>query len=729
MSRVLIVSNRLPISVSKREEGIEVSRSTGGLATGLSGVHEASGGRWIGWPGVADDALSDADRQQLGPRFEELRVVPVPLAEAEIHRYYEDFCNGILWPLFHYLMGKLPLEFDGFDLYETVNQRFADAIVANHQPGDVVWVHDYHLMLVPQMVRERLPDATIGYFLHIPFPSSEVFRTLPFRERLLEGLLGADLVGFHTAAYARHFTSSALRVLGATSDVTSLQWGHRQVHTGVFPMGIDVEGYRNASAKPEVNARAEELRARDGNKLVFGLDRLDYTKGIPRRLLAFERLLQRHPELHGKVQLVQCGTASRTNVEAYQEFRSQVEGLVGRILGTYATPDWVPVNYILRGLPFEENLALYKAADVMLVTPIRDGMNLVAKEFVAARDDEDGVLVLSEFAGASSDLPEALSINPYDVEGTAEVLYRALTMPKDDRHTRMVGLRKRVLGASVQAWADRFVSTLRNQAHLHPATKPTRSDELARLLARVRDASSLVLFLDYDGSLVPFAPTPDLAKPDEELLSLLRGLAARPNTFVNVVSGRDRTTLARWLGPLPLALHAEHGSWSRPVGGEGRENLITGVLDWREPALEILRDFAAHTPGSLVEEKVVGVAWHYRMAEPDFGARQANELRLHLLERFANAPVEILSGERVVELRPHGVNKGRVVGPLAEAHPGALLVAIGDDRTDEDMFAALPPGHVALHVGPGASRAEFRVAGVKDVRAFLKGVLAPEGSR
>ncbi len=719
MSRVLIVSNRLPIAVTRGPQGLDVGRSTGGLATGLAGVHEASKGLWVGWPGIPDDTLDDAERRQLQAQFEDLRVVPVPLTQSEVNCYYEDFCNGILWPLFHYLMGKLPLEFEGFELYEKINRRFADAVVACHQPGDVIWVHDYQLMLVPQMIREQLPDATIGYFLHIPFPSSEVFRTLPFRERLMEGLLGADLVGFHTAAYARHFTSTALRVLGVTADVSALRWGHRQVHTGVFPMGIDVAGYLEVSAKPEVNQRVATLKDRGDNKLIFGLDRLDYTKGIPRRLLAYERMLKKHPELHGKVQLVQCGTVSRSNVEAYQDFRSQVEALVGRIQGTFATPDWVPVNFILRGLPFEELIALYKAADVMLVTPIRDGMNLVAKEFVATRDDEDGVLVLSEFAGAASDLPEAMSINPYDVEGTADTLYRALMLPPDERHTRMKGLRKRVLGASVQDWAARFLDVLAQQVRQSPSTEASRSGELTELVGRIREAPELVLLLDYDGTLVPFAPTPELARPDSDLLALLQRLCDRPRTFVNVVSGRDRTTLSRWLGTLPVSLHAEHGIWSRPAGGVGQETQVLGAMDWREPALEILRDYAAHTPGSLVEEKVVGVAWHYRMAEPDYGARQANELRLHLLEHFANVPVEVLSGEKVVELRPHGVNKGRVVSPAVMGHPEALMVAIGDDLTDEDLFAALPAGHVSVHVGPGPSRAEYRVDRVNDVRALL----------
>jgi trehalose 6-phosphate synthase/phosphatase len=720
MARVLIVSNRLPITVKRTEGGFEVERSAGGLATGLHGVHERSGGLWIGWPGVADDELSDEDREGLGPRFEELRVVPVALSTDEVERYYEGFCNGILWPLFHYLLGTLPLEFEGYGLYEAVNRRFADAICERHQPDDVIWVHDYQLMLVPSMVRERIPEARIGYFLHIPFPSSEVFRTLPFRAGILRGLLGADLIGFHTAAYMRHFASSAVRMLGIAADVDTLRVGDRRARLSVFPMGIDVQSFAAMAASESVRARAAEVRGQGDVQIVLGVDRLDYTKGIPRRLLAFERLLQKHPELRGKVRLVQCAAPSRTNVAAYQEFRHDVEALVGRIVGRYATPEWVPVHFIMRGMPLEDIVPLYLAADVMLVTPIRDGMNLVAKEFVATRDDEDGVLVLSEFAGAASELAEALPINPFDVEGTAEQIYHALTMPLDDRRTRMRGLRKRVMSTSVQDWAQRFLAEIEvTVKERTPRSAPTTASVMRDVRRKLRTAAKLILLLDYEGTLIPFAPTPLLARPDGEIRSLLRSLAARPHTEVHVMSGAGRETMASWLGELPITLHAEHGLWTRPAGGEAHETESLSDMHWKDSVRQILFDFAGRTPGALVEEKPASLAFHYRSVEPDFATEQANELRQHLLEIYSNAPVAVVAGDKVIEVRPQSVHKGRIVERVLERAPDALVVAMGDDGSDEDAFAALPEDAVSIHVGPGYSRARYRLVSIDDVRDVL----------
>ena len=698
--------------------------SAGGLATGLRGVHEQSGGLWIGWPGVGDDELSDQERARLGTRFDELRVVPVALSADEVERYYEGFCNGILWPLFHYLLGTLPLEFQGYELYEAVNQRFADAVCERYQPDDVIWVHDYQLMLVPNMVRTRIPDARIGYFLHIPFPSSELFRALPFRAELLRGLLGADLVGFHTAAYRRHFTSSVLRMLGIATELDTLHVGERRVRLGVFPMGIDVNSFAAMAANEDTRARAAEVHGEGEVKILLGIDRLDYTKGLRRRLLAFERLLEKHPELHGNVRLVQCAAPSRTNVAAYQEFRQHVEALVGQIVGRYATPEWVPVHFITRGMPLEEIVPLYLAADVMLVTPVRDGMNLVAKEFVASRDDEDGVLVLSEFAGAASELPEALLINPFDIEGTAEQIYHALMLAPEERRMRMRGLRKRVMSRSVQQWAQSFLDTIDTMAQDRvPWTAPTPGDVTGEVRRKLETAEKLVLLLDYEGTLMPFAATPQLARPDGEIRHLLATLATRRGIEVHVMSGRDRETMASWLGDLPLTLHAENGYWCRPAGSDGYETEALTDMSWREPVREILRGFARATPGALVEEKAVGLAFHYRSVEPDFAAQQANELRQHLLEMFSNAPVAIVAGDKVIEVRPQSVHKGRIVERILERLPDALMVVMGDDDSDEDAFAALPESAVSIHVGPGYSQARFRLLTIGDVRIVLQDLI------
>jgi trehalose 6-phosphate synthase/phosphatase len=725
MPRLLVVSNRLPVTVRSDERGVHVERSPGGLATGLAGPHERLGGLWIGWPGPLD-ALSEGERAAVELQLAEERLVPVALTPDEVARYYEGYSNAVLWPLFHYVVARLPQEVRDFDVYQAVNERFAAAVVERYRPGDLVWVHDYQLMLVPALVREKIPDARIGFFLHIPFPSSEIFRLLPQREQILEGLLGADLVGFHAAPFIRHFASSSLRLLSTPADVDRIRWGGRSVRLGVFPMGVDAAAYSTLAESPEVLAAARAHRER-GGRLLLGIDRLDYTKGITRRLAAYETLLRRHPELQGEVRLVQVAVPSRENVEAYRELRDEVEATVGRIAGEFATSSWSPIHYMYHCLSQTEVVSLYRAADAVLVTPLRDGMNLVAKEFVASRPDGDGVLVLSEFAGAAAELSEALLVNPYDVERTADTLERALAMPEEERRARMAVLRHRVLTYDVHWWARSLIDRLEQTvAAPDPGPRPSPQAAVTNAIARARAAPRLALLLDYDGTLVPFAPTPDLAAPDPQLTALLRRLAARPHTEVDVVSGRKRETLERWFGALPVGLHAEHGFWSRPpVPGAAWVAVDVGPSEWREQVLGILRDFAERTPGSLVEQKTAGFAWHYRAADPEFGSAQAKELMLHLSTLLTNVAVEILAGDRVIEVRPHGVNKGRAVPFLLGRAAGpTLLLAMGDDRTDEDLFAALPEGSIAVHVGPAPSRAGLRLRDVAAARELLAAIAA-----
>jgi trehalose 6-phosphate synthase/phosphatase len=630
-------------------------------------------------------------------------------------------------------LDQIPLHVRDWEPYVEVNERFADSVAQHYQPGDLIWVHDYQLLLLPELLRRRLPDARIGFFLHIPFPTEELFRTLPERDRILRGLLGADLVGFHTPAYLRHFAASLTQILGLTVDIDRVQLSDREVRLGVFPMGIDAEAFRAMAEAPTIEEEVRGLRGDGPLKLLVGVDRLDYTKGIPRRLLAYERMLEAHPDLREQVRLVQVAVPSRTNVEAYQEFRTLVDSLVGRINGAFGTPRWVPVHYIYRGLSEPELVALYRAADVMLVTPLRDGMNLVAKEFVASRIDGDGVLILSEFAGASWELPEAIQVNPYDVDATAESYYRALTMDETERRARLEPLRTRVEAYDVHRWAATFLDQLETITHRLPASRQALGGSQAaqqELMSRLQDSDGLVALLDYDGTLVPYTATPELARPDSALLELLEALASRANTEVHVVSGRAREALEHWLGALPIALHAEHGFWSRALNAT--EWIAAGDMGtaWREPALAILRDFTARTPGSLIEAKSVALAWHYRLADQESGARRANELRLHLAQLLSNQPVEILAGHKVVEIRPYGIHKGRIVPPLPPERLAATVVlAMGDDRTDEDLFAAAPREAITVKVGPGPTHARFRVDGVPAARALLQSLVQAEVPR
>ena len=458
--RLILVSNRLPVTVSPGgPDGLRVEPSTGGLATGLREPHRRLGGPWVGWPGPYADP-GEPGRAAVAARLAELGTVPVHMSPREVSRFYEGFANGVLWPAFHYLIGRVPLRVEGWEEYRAVNERFADTVVDLYRVGDSIWVHDYQLLLLPALLRQRLPRARIGFFLHIPFPSSEVFAALPHRAELLRGLLGADLIGFHTGSYARHFLSSVRRVLGIDGSAEEVQYGSRPVRLGVFPMGVDAAALDRRARAAAVEEEVRALRGDGSCRLLLGIDRLDYTKGIPRRLLAFEQLLERRPEWRGRVRLIQVAVPSRTRVRAYRAIRHEVDGLVGRINGDLGTPHWTPIHYLYRSVPEHQLLALYRAADVMLVTPVRDGMNLVAKEFVAARSDEDGVLVLSEFAGAAAEMQSAVQVNPYDLEQSADRYHQALEMTAAERGARMRSLRQHVFGYDVHRWAEAFLAAL-----------------------------------------------------------------------------------------------------------------------------------------------------------------------------------------------------------------------------------------------------------------------------
>ena len=718
-NRLLIVANRLPVTVSHKGDEMELVESTGGVATGLRQAYLASGGLWIGWPGEIA-RLSAADRQRLERELAERSIVPVFLTAQEVRQYYENFANGVIWPLFHYLLERMPLDARGWEVYRRVNEKFADVVAGIYKPGDIIWVHDYQLMLVPALLRQRLPDARIGFFLHIPFPAPEVFRILPWREAVLEGLLGADLVGFHTGAYARHFTTALRYVLGLQADLRRASFDGREVKLDAFPMGIDVKEFERMAATEAVCVESERVRADSGgHRILLGVDRLDYTKGIPRRMLAFERLLDRFPEWRERVRFIQVAVPSRTSVEPYQAFRRQIDELIGRINATHGTLTSVPVHYLYRSIPPEQLVALYRAADVMVVTPLRDGMNLVAKEFVASRTDEDGVLVLSEFAGAAAELGEALMVNPYDVDGMAAAMDRALRMVERERRTRMRAMRERVRFQHVQHWVDSFVEELRAPPRPRQVTPGPEIDDI---VARLRGGDRATILLDYDGTLVPIVSGPSLAVPDEALLRLLAQLGSSPRLAVHLVSGRLKETMESWFGGLPLGLWAEHGLWHRLPRQEWAMTLEAD-RGWIERIRPVLEEFTRTTSGSLIEQKTASFAWHYRMVEPEVGEQRAAELREAVREVLEDAPVEVLNGSKVIEIRPQGVNKGLVASRLLSEGNHGLVLAMGDDRTDEDMFAALPPSGVTIHVGPLPSRARIRLADWRAARDLLRRLL------
>ncbi|MDP2310867.1 MAG: bifunctional alpha,alpha-trehalose-phosphate synthase (UDP-forming)/trehalose-phosphatase [Pseudomonadota bacterium] len=729
MPRLILVSNRLPVTVRLEGGQVFVERSAGGLATGLQGIHAQAETVWVGWPGDTS-RLTDEQRAELTRGLDTMRVRTVPLSPAEVARYYDGFANGVLWPLFHYLIDRVPLEAASWETYVRVNQRFADIVAEQAHPGDHVWVHDYHLCLVPGMLRQRLPRLRIGFFLHIPFPSGEVFRTLAWRTPLLEGLLGADVIGFHTASYRRHFANSVGLLLGHRvaraargDDVHQIFVNGRGVALVVAPMGVDAVGIGDTARSRAVDAQAASLR-QPGTRLLLGVDRLDYTKGIPRRMLAFERLLEREPALRGRVRLLQVAVPSRERVDAYRQIRRQVEEHVGRINGLYTQGAAVPIHYVYRSLSEAEVIAHYRAADVMLVTPLRDGMNLVAKEFVAARSDLDGVLLLSELAGAADELDAALLVNPYDINGVASAMARALTMPVGERRARMSSLRARVEAADVHAWAQRFLRHLDEAPARVGPSAATPARRLDDVLAALRSAPRRLLLLDYDGTLVPFAARPELAAPDAPLLTLIRRVAETPGTALHLVSGRRRADLERWFGQLPIGLHAEHGLWTRWPGKTSWEMRPLPPDTWMNVIRPAFEAWVTRLPGSAIEEKTASLAFHYR----ETGLLDAPEELRRAAEEYARwLPIDVLPGNRVLEVRARGTNKGAIITALRDrGELEGVVLALGDDTTDADLFAALPPEAHTVQVGDVPLPARHRVDGVEGARALLERLVVRE---
>jgi len=732
--RLVVVAHRLPLTLRRSGETWSAEPSAGGLATALGPILERSRGLWIGSPGDAPPQPDPRRERLLREWAETRRFHAVELPRELAARFYDGYSNQTLWPLFHQFPSRVAFDARAYAAYVEANRRFADAVLGLLRPGDLVWIHDYHFLLLPRLLREAAPDAAIGFFLHIPFPSSEVLRVLPQREELLLGMLGADLLGFQTHGHLQNLRRSLLRVIGLDSRMDRVGTGGRELRLEALPIGIAPEEFlRPLANRGGREQAAGEMHARFGRlRVLLAVDRLDYTKGIPERLRAYRRLLEIAPELRERVVLVQVAVPSRERVPRYAALRREVNELVGEINGDFATPAWSPVVYIRRGLPRGELAALYAAADVALVTPLRDGMNLVAKEYVACQQGGAGVLVLSEFAGAAADMGEALLVNPYDEEGTAATIQRALAMEEPERRERMAALGRRVLRNNVFTWGERFLGALVDAAEARSA--PGRAEPphlpVEALAGAARAARRRLLLLDYDGTLVPFARRPGEATPPPGLLSLLGRLAAREGDVVAIVSGRSRRELESFFPGVPgLWLAAEHGALLRSPADGTWEALRSGSPpDWKGRVQPLLELFVDRMPGSLLEEKEYALVWHHRMADPESGEWLAGELVAMLDDMLADTELRVVRGNKTVEVRVAWAHKGEVTARLLEQAPDAdFILGAGDDRTDEDLFERLPASAVTVHLGRGHSRAAYRLDAPEHLRAFLE-LVAPEAA-
>ncbi|MGH8501037.1 MAG: bifunctional alpha,alpha-trehalose-phosphate synthase (UDP-forming)/trehalose-phosphatase [Gammaproteobacteria bacterium] len=723
--RLIVVSNRMPFTLKRADGQWQAEHSSGGLATAMEPLLAQSRGIWVGWSGDSSD-LDNPQRKALLDHWAEREgCFAVELPPDVAYGFYEGYSNQTLWPLLHHFPSLLKFNPEYWKAYVEANQRYRDVILEHLKPDDLIWIHDYHLLLLPHMVREAAPHARIGFFLHTPFPSSAIFRLLPRREELLQGLLGADYLAFHTHAYLQNFRNSVLRILGFDSRMDRVQCGDRGVRLDALPIGIAPKGFSDLLDKDEETKRhLAHLRERFADRrILLAVDRLDYTKGIPERMRTFGRLLRQAPALRGRGVLIQIAVPSREDIPMYKELRHEVDELVGKINGEFSTPDWTPIIYIRRNIPRAELTALYAAAELAWVTPLCDGLNLVAKEYIACQEGQAGGLILSEFAGAAAEMGEAFLVNPYDEERTAESIEHALSLPDDQRRERIAALHKRVVRNDVFKWGARFLSNLSDAAasrEAHPSAKPTPLP-IADLIDSYRQAQRRHLLLDYDGTLVPFAKRPQDAAPVPELPPLLEKLASDKANTVVIISGRSRDDLEGWLGDVPgLWLAAEHGAIMRSPDTMAWEHSRENYTDrWKKRVLGVLEHFVDRTPGSLIEEKECALVWHYRMADPVFGAWLANELVATLEQLLAETELRAFSGERIVEVKPVWANKGELLTRLEHLPTPDFCLAAGDDRTDEDLFARLPDDAWTIHVGDKDSRARFCLPDPAAMRGLL----------
>ena len=685
--KLIVASARLPVTIARRQDQWEAITSTGGLVTALTSVAERRPFTWIGWPGTH---VPEAERPAVKKLLAKHGSVPVFPGKAEIEGFYEGFSNRVLWPLFHNLTDRSHFDDVAWRAYKSVNDRFADEICRIAKPGDAVWVHDYQLARVPELLRRRGLAGPIGFFLHIPFPSAESYRTLPVRGSILRGLLGANLLAFHSYEYVSHFRNSVLRVLGVESDPEEIRLSSHRVQLAVLPIGIDPAEVEQLTTTRDAQQELAGIQtAYAGKKVIVGVDRLDYTKGIPEKLRAFEQLLKTYPKWRQRAVLVQIAAPSRTGVEEYQQLKRDVDELVGRINGRYGSSSGMPIMYLNQSVSRARLAGLYRGADIALVTPTRDGMNLVALEYVAARADLGGTLILSEFAGAAHCLPGARLVNPHSVREVAEALNDALEAPEPDRagFGHMLDF---VRENTSMTWANRFLDRLEaSTKDDRPAILRLEIDE-PPLIDRVHKAKRPLVLLDYDGTLRSYVLKPNDAAPDERILNVVRSLGERATVYI--VSGRPQDILERWLGHLPIGLVCEHGLSIKEHGGEWETNRRVSGPTLKRVVRPLFEDFVNRTPGSTIEEKTAAIAWHYRGADPEFGVFQANQLMTQLEDTLKRRPFSVLRGARVIEVRYTENTKGHACREILKRNADAdFLFVAGDDRTDEEMMEAIPP--------------------------------------
>lgn len=725
MPQVIIVSNRLPVSVKKDDDGkLAFYPSLGGLATGLSSYIEDSKNKWIGWPGIASDELSAADRQTIVDELAKHNCSPVFLTKREIDNFYNGYSNSVLWPVFHTLPQRQKTAAverqRWWTSYRSVNRQFAQAALNIAETGDRVWVHDYQLLLVPELLRHERSDLNIGFFLHIPFPKAKSFTRLAGYKKILLGMLGADVIGFHTPTYVANFLECCQEAGLAQAESNMITMSDHTVQIGDFPMGIDYHKYSAAGKSKAVKTAVRKYRKRYNKlRVIVAVDRLDPSKGLEQRLEAYRTFLELEPRLRGKIVFSMVAAPSRTDIPEYQNLAKRLERLVEDINREYGTSKWQPVDYMNVSVPFEEVTALFKIADVAFIAPLRDGMNLVAKEFIASKR-KGGVLILSKTAGAAHELPDAILVNPRNKQELVDALQEALSMRGRELRARLSRMQQQLAGNTVQDWARSFVETLQQPVPGTPnISYSLRGRARTHLIKEYDEARKRLLLLDYDGSLVPFSEDYKTAKPPKSLLKLLEDLSADKRNDIVLISGRAPDDLKNWFGELPISLVAEHGAAVKKATGRSWKTLEKVDTEWKQSIRPVLEKYTALTPKARLEIKPHSLVWHYRSSPPYYAQKYAVTIKRTLQPMIKSYGLQLMQGNKALEIKNPLINKGEAGRAWLKGNYDFVL-AVGDDATDEELFAVLPDWTYTVKIGRGRTAARYRLSDSAKMISLLK---------
>lgn len=728
--RLVIAAYRLPFKFTMQKDGCKAVQNSGGLVSAILALSEnfkqknsLIENNKIVWTGIADNLPNNGSVENF--KNEHFDIVPTAMPQKLEHLFYGGFCNDFIWPLFHYFPSYAVFNNDYFEAYREANSIFCDELIKTIKPGDFIWIHDYHLFLLPEMIRKKVPDATIGFFLHIPFPSFEIFRLMPrhWREAIIRGMLGADLIGFHTHDYTQHFIKSVKRTTGFECHQNLIYTPNKLVKADAFPIGIDYDKFHDACFSKQVLIEKKKIKINlDNQKLIFSVDRLDYTKGLLLKLKGYETFLEKYPKWHSNVVFNMVVVPSRDNIEKYKEMKREIEHTVGRINGKYSSLAWQPILYQYKSLTFDELVALYDLSDVGLITPLRDGMNLVAKEYIASQIENRGVLILSEMAGAADELNEAIIINPADDIEIADAVLKALEMKPSEKHARLKRMQNRVATYNVYTWAFDYFNQAHEIKEQQKLMKVRFIDNTisSKIVANYKSAAKRILFLDYDGTLVPFTKYPELATIDRKTLNIIKRLSDNPKNHVVIISGRDKDFIEKQFSGVNLTLVAEHGFFIKKEGGnwESTSNLNDS---WKESVMPILKEYVNRCNGTFIEEKTGSIAWHYRNADSDFAQQRLHELRDNLSEIIRHkTDFEILEGNKVLEVKSGKYDKGQAAQTLIGDEHYDFILAAGDDKTDEYIFKELSDTAYTIRVGLSPTVARYNVFDFSSLLKLLK---------